>query len=47
VLGEERRPEQFPLAGRLWRTRPGRALAVEAMQERRPERQDWLRLTPR
>jgi glycosyltransferase involved in cell wall biosynthesis len=47
VLGEERRPEQFPLAGRLWRTPPGRALAVEAMQERRPERQDWLRLTPR
>jgi glycosyltransferase involved in cell wall biosynthesis len=47
VLGEDRRPEQFPLAGRLWRTRLGGALAVEAMQERRPERQDWLRLTPR
>ena len=47
VLGEDRRPEQFPLDGRLWRTRPGRAAAVEAMQERRPERQDWLRLRPR
>jgi len=47
VLGEERRPEQFPLTGRLWRTPPGRALALEAMEERRPVRQDWLRLTPR
>jgi glycosyltransferase involved in cell wall biosynthesis len=47
ILGEDRRPEQFPLAGRFWRTPPGRALAVEAMQERRPERQDWLVLRPR
>jgi glycosyltransferase involved in cell wall biosynthesis len=47
VHGEERRAEQFPLDGRLWRTPPGRALAREAMQERRPERQDWLRLRPR
>jgi glycosyltransferase involved in cell wall biosynthesis len=47
VLGEDRRPEQFPLEGRLWRTPPGRAIAVEAMQERRPERQDWLWLRPR
>jgi glycosyltransferase involved in cell wall biosynthesis len=47
VLGEDRRPEQFPLNGRFWRSPPGRAIAVEAMRERRPERQDWLRLRPR
>ncbi len=47
VLGEQSRLEQFPLSGWLWRTPPGRALALEAMQERRPERQDWLRLRRR
>ena len=47
IRGEERRPEQFPLTGRLWRTRAGRAVAREAMQERRPVLQDWLRLSPR
>src|SRR4029079_13153500 len=35
VLGEDRRPEQFPLNGRFWRSPPGRAIAVEAMRERR------------
>jgi len=47
VRGEDRRAEQFPLEGRLWRTPPGRAVAVEAMEERRPEPQDWLHLRPR
>jgi hypothetical protein len=47
VRGEERRPEQFPLGGRFWRTALGRATACEAMQERRPARQDWLHLRPR
>jgi glycosyltransferase involved in cell wall biosynthesis len=47
IRGEDRRPDQFPLTGRLWRTPIGRALAVEAMQERRPELQDWLWLRPR
>jgi hypothetical protein len=46
VAGAGRRPEQFPLRGRFWRTAPGRAIAVEAMQERRPEPQDWLHLRP-
>jgi glycosyltransferase involved in cell wall biosynthesis len=47
VRGEDRRADQFPLDGRFWRTRAGRAVALEAMQERRPERQDWLHLQPR
>jgi hypothetical protein len=47
VRGEDRRLEQFPLRGRFWRTALGRATACEAMQERRPARQDWLHLRPR
>jgi hypothetical protein len=47
VHGEDRRVEQFPLRGRFWRTALGRATACEAMQERRPARQDWLHLRPR
>jgi len=47
VRGQGRRAEQFPLGGRLWQTPPGRAVAVQAMQERRPEPQDWLHLRPR
>jgi glycosyltransferase involved in cell wall biosynthesis len=47
VPGEERHVEQFPLDGRLWRTPLGHAVALEAMQERRPVRQAWLHLRPR
>jgi hypothetical protein len=47
IAGEDRRFEDFPLPGRFWRTRLGRAAAREAMQERRPARQDWLHLRPR
>jgi hypothetical protein len=47
LRGEERRADQFPLRGRFWRTALGRATACEAMQERRPSRQDWLHLRPR
>jgi hypothetical protein len=47
IPGADRRVDQFPLRGRLWRTAPGRATAREAMQERRPATQDWLHLSPR
>jgi hypothetical protein len=47
ISGEDRRVEEFPLSGRFWRTSVGRAVAVEAMQERRPVRQSWLHLRPR
>jgi hypothetical protein len=47
VPGQPRLVEQFPLRGRFWRTALGRAVALEAMQERRPAPQDWLHLRPR
>lgn len=46
IPGRDRRLDEFPLRRRLWRTAPGRALAREAMQERRPVAQDWLHLAP-
>jgi hypothetical protein len=46
ISGRERRLDDFPLRRRLWRTVPGRALARESMQERRPVVQDWLHLAP-
>lgn len=47
VPGQGRTVEQFPLRGRFWRTALGRAVAREAMQERRPAPQEWLHLRPR
>lgn len=46
IEGQRRGPGQFPLTGPLWRSALGRRAAREALQERRPERQDWLYLHP-